>query len=40
MEKTTNEILNEIQKDDIVLTLGAGDITKLGYQLASALKTK
>ena len=40
ISEITNEVLNEIKKEDVVLTLGAGDITKLGYQLASSLKTK
>lgn len=34
----TDTILGEIQKDDVILTLGAGDITKLAYSLASKIR--
>ena len=34
----TDIILGEIQKNDVVITLGAGDITKLGYALASKIR--
>ncbi len=34
----TDIISGEIQKNDVVITLGAGDITKLGYALASKIR--
>lgn len=34
----TNNILEKIKKNDVVITLGAGDITKLGYALALKLR--
>lgn len=35
----TKEVNSEIEKNDIVLTLGAGDITKLGYNLKQLIET-
>lgn len=34
----TDIVNSEIEKDDVVITLGAGDITKLGYALASKIR--
>ncbi len=38
INEITEEIYSEIQENDIVITLGAGDITKLGYNLAAKLR--
>lgn len=34
----TQDVYNEIQKNDIVITLGAGDITKLAYALSEKIR--
>jgi len=33
-------VLDQHQPDDVIVTLGAGDITKLGHELARVLKKK
>ncbi len=33
-----DKIMNQIQKGDIVITLGAGDITKVGHEIVNLLK--
>lgn len=38
INEITEDIHSEIQKNDVVITLGAGDITKLGYNLVSKLR--
>ena len=39
IQNLTQIILAEIEENDVIITLGAGDITKLGYNLAQVIES-
>lgn len=39
-EKIVHHLLEEARKGDLIMTLGAGDVTKIGYELVQQLKNK